>query len=125
MNRRHGRLRAARRTGRRRSAGTASACGSPARCGNGHAPRVLCRRTRPAANAGYRREPLPIEKAFAIHATPERIYAALDDELREAEAASDGEFEILKREPGSSFDLRVNIGGVPCWLTYRIEPKGE
>ena len=33
---------------------------------------------------------MPIEKAFAIHATPERIYAALDDELREAEAASDG-----------------------------------
>ncbi|TAK58241.1 MAG: hypothetical protein EPO22_11170 [Dehalococcoidia bacterium] len=68
---------------------------------------------------------MPIEKAFAIHATPERIYAALDEELREAEAASDGEFEILKRDAGRSFELRVNIGGVPCWLTYRIEPKGE
>ena len=66
---------------------------------------------------------MPIEKAFAIHATPERIFAALDEELREAEGASDGEFQILKREPGRSFELRVNIGGVPCWLTYRIEPK--
>jgi len=68
---------------------------------------------------------VPIEKAFAIHASPERIYAALDEELRAAAADSDGEFEILKRDFGRSFDLRVTIGGVPCWLTYRIEPKGE
>ena len=67
---------------------------------------------------------MPIEKAFAIHASPERIYAALDEELREAAAESDGGFEILKRDPGRSFELRVTIGGVPCWLTYRIEPKG-
>lgn len=68
---------------------------------------------------------MSIEKAFAIRATPERIYTALDEELSEAAAESDGEFEILKRDPGRSFDLRVKIGGVPCWLTYRIEPKGE
>lgn len=68
---------------------------------------------------------MSIEKAFAIHATAERIYAALDEELSEAAAESDGEFEILKRDPGRSFDLRVKIGGVPCWLTYRIEPEGE
>jgi len=68
---------------------------------------------------------VPIEKAFAIHASPERIYAALDEELSAAAADSDGEFEILKRDFGRSFDLRVTIGGVPCWLTYRIEPKGE
>lgn len=68
---------------------------------------------------------MSIEKAFAIHATAERIYAALDEELSEAAAESDGEFEILKRDPGRSFDLRVKIGGVPCWLTYRIEPRGE
>ena len=67
---------------------------------------------------------MPIEKAFAIRASPERIYEALDDELREAEQDSDGGFEILNREPGRSFELRVTIGGVPCWLIYRIEPKG-
>ena len=66
---------------------------------------------------------MPIEKAFAIHATPERIYAALDEELSEAAAESDGGFEVLKRDPGRSFELRVTIGGVQCWLTYRIEPK--
>ena len=68
---------------------------------------------------------MPIEKAFAINASPGRIYAALDEELSGAAAESDGEFEILKRDPGRSFELRVTIGGVPCWLTYRIEPKGE
>ncbi len=68
---------------------------------------------------------MPIEKAFAIHASPERIYAALEDELREAEAESDGGFEIIERDPNRSLELRVTIGGVPCWLTYRLEPKGE
>jgi hypothetical protein len=66
---------------------------------------------------------VPIEKAFAIEASPERIYAAIDEELREAADESDGAFEILRREPGHSIELRVTIGGVPCWLTYTISPK--
>lgn len=68
---------------------------------------------------------MPIEKAFAIRVGADRIYAALDDELTEAAAESDGGFEILKRDPGRSFDLRVTMGDIPCWLSYRIEPKGD
>lgn len=66
---------------------------------------------------------MSIEKAFAIHASPERIYAALEEELRVAAAESDDACEILESVPNRSFELRVTIGGVQCWLTYRLEPK--
>jgi hypothetical protein len=66
---------------------------------------------------------VPIEKAFAIEASPERIYATINEELREAADEADDAFEVLKREPDHSIELRVTIGGVPCWLTYTISPK--
>ncbi len=87
------------------------------------APRVLCRQTRPAANGAQTEAALAIEKAFAINATPERIYAALERELAEASTEADGAFEVLRREPGRSLELRVTIGDVPCWLTYQIAAK--
>ena len=68
---------------------------------------------------------MSIEKAFAIHASPEAIFAALTDELDRAAGESDGTFEVLRSHAPESVDLRVTIGGVPCWLTYRLEPTPD
>jgi hypothetical protein len=64
---------------------------------------------------------MPIEKAFAIQASPQAIYSAIEAELAEAWSHEGDTFQVLRREPGRAIDLRVTIGGVPCWLTYRIE----
>ena len=64
---------------------------------------------------------MPIEKAFAIQASPQAIYAAIEAELAEAWPNEGDTFQVLRRQPGRAIDLRVTIGGVPCWLTYRIE----
>jgi len=64
-----------------------------------------------------------IEKAFAIKASPREIYAALERDLEGAAEHAGDTFEVLRREPGRALDLRVTIGGVPCWLNYRLEPK--
>lgn len=65
---------------------------------------------------------MAIEKAFAINAAPDEIYAALERDLAEAEAES-GTFEVLERHYPRSISLRVTMGGIPCWLIYRIEPQ--
>jgi len=68
---------------------------------------------------------MSIEKAFAIHASPAAIFAALTDELASADADSSGTFEVVRTDPPRSIDLRVTIGSVPCWLTYRLEPMPD
>jgi hypothetical protein len=68
---------------------------------------------------------MPIEKAFAIQATPAEIYDALQRDLAEASPHSGETFEVLRRDPGRAIDLRVTIAGVPCWLTYRLEPRQD
>ena len=68
---------------------------------------------------------MSFEKAFAIHAPPEAIFEALERELGEAAPDAGGTFEVLRRDPPRAIDLRVTIGGMPCWLTYLIEPKQE
>jgi len=66
---------------------------------------------------------LPIEKAFAINASPREIYAALESDLQGAAEHAGDTFEVLRREPDRALELRVTIGGVPCWLNYSLEPK--
>ena len=66
---------------------------------------------------------MTIEKAFAINASPADIYDALERDLRDADAHAGSTFEVLRRDPGRALDLRVTIAGVPCWLTYRLEPR--
>jgi hypothetical protein len=68
---------------------------------------------------------VPIEKAFAMHATPEAIFEALDRDLRDASAHAGRTFEVLRRDPPRTIDLRVTIGGMSCWLTYELERKPE
>lgn len=66
---------------------------------------------------------MPIEKAFAIEAPPERIFAALETELREAAPGAADAFAVLRSDPPRALDLRVTIGGVPCNLSYRLAAK--
>ena len=68
---------------------------------------------------------MAIEKAFAIHASPYDIYAALERDLADAGAHGGSTFEVLRRDPGRSIDLRVTIAGVPCFLTYTLKPKTD
>ena len=68
---------------------------------------------------------MAIEKAFAIQASPYDIYAALERDIGDAGAHDGGTFEILRKDPGRSIDLRVTIAGVPCYLTYTLKPNAE
>ena len=66
---------------------------------------------------------MSIEKAFAIRAAPHEIYAAIERDLNAAHEHAGDTFEVLRRDPSRSIELRVTIGGIPCWLTYTLEPK--
>jgi hypothetical protein len=66
---------------------------------------------------------VPIEKAFAINASPREIYDAIERDLGQAAAHAGSTHEVLRRDPARAIDLRVTIGGVSCWLTYRLEPR--
>jgi hypothetical protein len=62
---------------------------------------------------------LSIEKAFAIEGTPEAIWDALWADLAQGD-------ESLYELEGSSwptrFQLRVDMSGMPCLLTYTLRP---
>ncbi len=68
---------------------------------------------------------MPIEKAFAIHAPPHEIYAAIERDLAAAGEHEGDVFEVVRRDPTRSIELRVTIGGVPCWLSYTLHPTPE
>ncbi len=65
---------------------------------------------------------MPIEKAFAIRAEPGVIFAAIERDLQAASDDASDTFEIIRRDPPRIIELRVTIGGIPCWLTYTITP---
>jgi hypothetical protein len=66
---------------------------------------------------------MPIEKAFAIKASSDRIFAAIERELSEARQHQEGTFEVLERDPPRLLRLRVAFGALPCHLTYRLSPR--
>lgn len=66
---------------------------------------------------------MPMEKAFRIDATPQRIWDALTADINDAAREGSSTFEVLRRDPPHELDLRVTIGSVPCWLTYRLTPQ--
>jgi hypothetical protein len=62
----------------------------------------------------------PIERAFAINADPEAIWAALWHDL------SQGDAEVFDVEASTwprTLSLRLDLGGMPSRLTYSIEPR--
>ncbi|HYM15737.1 MAG TPA: hypothetical protein VEZ14_09265 [Dehalococcoidia bacterium] len=67
---------------------------------------------------------MSVEKAFAIRAAPDVIYAAIERDLADAERTG-GTFEVLRRDPPRAIELWVRVGGVPCWLGYTLERKPE
>ena len=68
---------------------------------------------------------MPIEKAFAIHAQPHEIFAAIERDLGAAREHEGDTFEVVRRDPSRSIELRVTIGGVPCWLSYTLRPTPD
>jgi len=64
---------------------------------------------------------VPLEKAFAINATPEAIWRALTDELQVDDAAA---YEIEQSIPNELLALWVDIQpGVRARITYRLTPR--
>lgn len=66
-----------------------------------------------------------IEKAFAIHAAPDEIFAAIERDLDAASEHEGRTFAVLHRERPSRLDLRVTIAGSPCRLTYRLTQRSD
>ena len=66
-------------------------------------------------------EPVPIEKAFAIHATPAAIWQALTGDL---ELGDRGAYEIERAVANESISLWVQFqGGIRARLTYKLIPQ--
>jgi hypothetical protein len=68
---------------------------------------------------------VPIEKAFAISASPREIFAAIDRDLASASAYAGDTHDVLRRDGDRLLTMRVTMGFVPCMLTYRMEPKSD
>jgi hypothetical protein len=66
---------------------------------------------------------VPLEKAFAINATPEAIWRALTGELQVGDASG---YEIEESVPNERLSLWVDVQpGVRARLTYAITPRGD
>ena len=63
---------------------------------------------------------MPIDTTFAINASPQQVFAALERDLMGAREHQGSTFEVLDSRRPESLDLRVTIGGIPCRLRYRI-----
>lgn len=68
---------------------------------------------------------MSIEKAFSIRARPEAIFAAIESDLADATQHEGATHDVLRRDPPRSIELRVTISGMPCWLTYVLEPRED
>ncbi len=62
---------------------------------------------------------MTIETTFAIAATPAAIWQALWSELALGE---DSAFAVEGSTWPSRLQLKLPLAGIPCFLTYRIEP---
>lgn len=66
---------------------------------------------------------MALEKAFAIHASPEKIWEALTGEL---EVADEADYSIERAIPNELLALWVNLmGGVRAIITYRLIPRAD
>lgn len=66
---------------------------------------------------------MPIEKVFAINATPKEIFAAIERDLDAASAYAGDVHDVLRRERDRLIEMRVTIGAIPCLLTYRLDER--
>lgn len=65
---------------------------------------------------------MSIEKAFAIQASPETIWDALWTDLREGDEAL---YQLEGSTWPSRLQLKVDMAGMPCLLTYTLSPMQE
>ena len=65
---------------------------------------------------------MTIEKAFAIKAEPAAIWDALWSDLARGET---DRFEVEESHWPSGFALRLDLAGLPCRLSYKIERRRE
>jgi hypothetical protein len=63
---------------------------------------------------------MTIEKTFAIESEPAVIWEALWKDLGKGE---EGSFSVQESHWPARLSLRVELGGIPCLLTYRIERR--
>jgi hypothetical protein len=68
---------------------------------------------------------MAIEKVFAINATPAEIFAALERDLGTASDHEGDLFEVVQRVQDREIELRVTMGNIPCWLTYRLDEQPD
>lgn len=66
---------------------------------------------------------VPIEKAFAMNASANDVYAALQRDIASASAYEGDTYEVLQRERDALIELRLSIGGIPGTLTYTINER--
>jgi hypothetical protein len=66
--------------------------------------------------------PSPIERAFAIHADPETIWAALWHDLSQGDSQA---FDVESSAWPHTLSLRVNLSGMPARLIYTIAPQED
>jgi hypothetical protein len=66
--------------------------------------------------------PAPIERAFAINADPETIWAVLWHDLSQGDAEV---FDVESSTWPRSLSVLVSLSGMPSRLTYSIEPRPE
>ena len=63
---------------------------------------------------------MAIEKAFAIEAEPAKIWETLWSDLAKGD---EERFSVERSSWPSLLEVRVDLGGLPTLLVYRIEPK--
>ena len=66
---------------------------------------------------------MPIEKVFAINATPKAIFAAIESDLAAASEYAGDTHDVLRRERDRLIELRVTIGAIPCLLQYLLDER--
>ena len=65
---------------------------------------------------------MSIEKAFAIQASPEKIWDALWSDLHQGD---ESQYKLLASTWPSKIQLQVDMSGMPCLLTYTLTPMRE
>jgi hypothetical protein len=68
---------------------------------------------------------MPIETTFAIKASPQQVFAALERDLMGAREHEGSTFDVLESRRPESLHLRVTIGGIPCRLRYQIAESDD
>lgn len=65
---------------------------------------------------------MSIEKAFAVQASPEKIWDALWSDLNQGD---ESQYSLESSSWPHTLQLKVDMSGMPCLLTYTLRPMRE